>query len=764
MRTAWMARGLMSTLPVFALATLLSSALPVGVLAQSAVPGSAEKPVTAPVTASSSRPRVGLALSGGGARGFAHVGVLRVLESMRVPIDCIAGTSAGSAIGAAYASGLSPDEIERHLRSADWERDMFQDKPPRRDQPTRRKNEEKAYLLDVTVGLRDGSVIMPPGLVSGQKIELFLHRLLGASTVLDSFDRLPIPFRAMTTDIETGELAVQSRGSLTTAVRASMAVPSAFSPVVIDGRLLVDGGLTRNMPVDIVREMCADVVIAVDIGSPLLKRDELSTLVNVAGQMVGVLMERNMRESRELIRPGKDVMIRPALGDISAASFSRGVEGIPAGEAAVREVSAQLEGLSLSNDDYAVWQAARASRIVRDNQYTGVRVVGSDPTTRRSLLALKDLPPSGTLDSAQADRTINRWNALGDFERISYSLIPEPAGQVLELSLVERSWGPNYLRFGLGAAADSNANGAFNVLLGYRRPKVNDWGGEFKTEFQFGSTSRFTAELFQPFNRGEFQWFVVPQVVAEQVPVWVYGTTRRLAEYGVVTNQAGLDLGFQGRLGEVRLGVFGGGRRTFPRTGSTLAPESQDTYWGAQASLLADQLDATDFPREGYLIGATYRTELISTNLGSDYQSWRATAFAKKVVSIGDHTLAAAARVGEGSDRLPLNQNFSLGGFMNLSGLQVNQMLGHSLRYASVSYQNQLLTLPDPLGRGVYGGVALESGQIRGRPFGMADLGWVHGATAYIGAHTAIGPVYLGYGWAQGNNRLIYLFLGRPGL
>ncbi len=710
------------------------------------------------------RPRIGLALSGGGARGFAHVGVLRALESLRIPIDCIAGTSAGSAIGAAYASGLSPDQIERQLSSVNWDREMFQDAPPRRDLPTRKKSEEKAYLLDLTLGVRGGSVVMPPGLVAGQKIELFLHRLLGASTVLASFDQLPIPFRAMATDIETGELVIQDRGSLASAVRASMAVPSVFAPVEVGGRLLVDGGLSRNMPVDVVRSMCADAVIAVDIGSPLLKREELGNVLNVASQMIGVLMERNMRESREQIRPGQDLMIQPDLGEISAASFSRGVQGIPAGEAAARAVADQLRRWSLSESDYAAWQAARAAKVVRDNRYAGVRMVGADAATRRSLMQLSELPASGELDQEAVSRSIARWSGQGDFERIGYSLVPEAPTQALEISLVQRAWGPNYVRFGLGASADSNANGVFNVLFGFRRPGVNDWGGEFKTELQFGSTRRFTAEFFQPINRGDFQFFVDPQLLSEEVPVWLFQGSRRIAEYGVRSNQLGVDLGVQGRIGETRLGVFTGQRDTFPRTGSTVLLRSHDRYQGAQLLMLADQLDATDFPREGYLIGAQYRVERVSSDLTSDYTAQRALLYGKQVGSIGDHTFAAAFRIGEATSNVALNQAFSLGGFMNLSGLQLNQILGTSLRYASVSYQNQLLTLPDPLGRGVYAGLALEGAQMRGQTLGLQESGWLPGATAFIGAHTAIGPIYLGYGYARGNNRLIYLFLGRPGL
>jgi NTE family protein len=711
------------------------------------------------------RPRIGLALSGGGARGFAHVGVLRALEALRIPVDCIAGTSAGSAVGAAYASGLSPDEIEWALRSADWDRDMFDDSPPRRDQQPRRRSEEKAFLLDLTVGVRDGALVVPPGLISGQKIELFLHRMLGSSSLLSSFDQLPIPFRAIATDLVKGEMVVQGQGSLVTAVRASMAVPSAFAPVQSGDLLLVDGGLTRNMPVDVVRALCGDVVIAVDIGGPLLKREDLGNALGVAGQMVNILMERNMRDSRAEVRPGRDVLIQPDLGDIGSASFSRGVEGIPAGEAATRAVAAELARLTLAPAEYAGWQAARAARVSRDDRYAGVRVRGASPAVASGLIAQSGLDKAQRLDRPQLERTINFWNSSGDFDRIGYSLIPGEDGQTLELDIVERGWGPNFVRFGISAAADSNANGMFNVMLGYRRPNITAWGGEFKTQGQFGSTRRMTLEMFQPINQGRARFFLDPQMLFEEVPIWVFSGRDRVAEYGARTVQAGLDLGVQGSLGEVRLGAFGGMRASSPRTGSPVLPDLRADYWGGQLSLVADQLDATDFPRDGFLLGLTLRGEqVLPEDGGTPYSTRRAQLVGKQVFSVGNHTVAGAFRIGEASDQVSLNQAFSLGGFMNLSGMQLNQLLGTSLRHVSLSYQNQILTLPNPLGRGVYAGLAIEGGRMGGLLTGEPDTDWSGGATAFLGAHTGIGPVYVGYGYAQGGNRLFYLFLGRPGL
>ena len=242
-------------------------------------------------------------MSGGGARGFAHVGILRVLEQMRVPIDCIAGTSAGAAVAGAYATGLSPDEIEARLRGVDWS-DIFADGASRENLSYRRKNDDRPFQLGLTFGLGDDGMVRGlPGLSAGHKVELFLHDLLGVSPELPSFDRMAVPFRAVATDLGRGDMVVLSSASLVRAVRASMSVPSAFAPVREGGRLLVDGGLTRNLPVDVVREMCAEVVIVVNIGSPLLREDDLQSLLGVAAQMVNILIEDNVRRSLSELGP-----------------------------------------------------------------------------------------------------------------------------------------------------------------------------------------------------------------------------------------------------------------------------------------------------------------------------------------------------------------------------------------------------------------------------------------------------------------------------
>lgn len=383
-----------------------------------------------PITAAH-RPRLGLALSGGGARGFAHVGVLRALEALRIPIDCVAGTSAGSAVGAAYALGLSPDEIEAKLKAADWDRDIFNDQPGRSELPFRAKERTNSAPIGVTVGIGDGGLKASAGIFAGQKVELFLHRMLGYSAELESFDKLPLPFRAIATDLATGQMVVQDRGSLIHAVRASMAVPSAFAPVRIGERMLVDGGLTQNLPVQAVRETCADVVIAVNIGSPLLASSELSNVFSIALQIISILMERNVADSIAALGP-EDVLITPPLEGVSAVDFGRGTDGIPGGEAATLAARVALERWSVSELDYQRWQASRRARRLTPPEIDRVEVAATRFVTPSFFsLSRTAAEAPGPLDVESLDRRIREWNGNGDFNSIAYSVRRRHNGNIL---------------------------------------------------------------------------------------------------------------------------------------------------------------------------------------------------------------------------------------------------------------------------------------------------------------------------------------------
>jgi NTE family protein len=293
--------------------------------------------------APSVRPRVGLVLSGGGARGIAHVGVLKVLEEARVPVDLIVGTSMGAIIGGLYASGMSAAELEREILSIDWG-NVFERREPRQLLSQRRKEEDFELSPVLELGFRDGEFRLPTGAVSTRDLEMLLRRYTLPTRHLATFDSLPTPFRAVATDMETGHPVVMDHGDLAAALRASMSVPGVFSPLEVDGRILGDGGLVNNLPVNVARRMGADVIIAVNIGTPLAGRETLGSLLGITSQMVNILTEQNVQASMALLTPA-DLLLLPPLGKLTSADFDRAQELVRIGEAygqSVREALARF--------------------------------------------------------------------------------------------------------------------------------------------------------------------------------------------------------------------------------------------------------------------------------------------------------------------------------------------------------------------------------------------------------------------------------------
>src|SRR5687767_9200089 len=345
------------------------------------------------------QPRVGLALSGGGARGLAHVGVLKVLEELRVPVHCITGTSMGSIVGGAYASGTTAAALEDKARSADWD-DLLRDRPPRAELSSRRKFDDYKTLFALEYGVKGGGLALPKGVLAGIAMEAFIRELTEPAIGITEFRRLPIPFLPVAADIETGEAVVLERGSLAQAIRASMSLPGAIAPVEIDGRLLVDGGIANNLPVDEARKLCADVVIAVNIGTPPLEREEIKSVLSITNQLSLLLGKASVDE--QLRRLGeRDVLIAPDLADISVASFRRADEAIRRGEAAARAASAALKRYSLPAEQYA---ALRQEQIVAPRGLGAVdeiRFEGLQRTNAEVLRSLVRSSPGKPLTEAQ---------------------------------------------------------------------------------------------------------------------------------------------------------------------------------------------------------------------------------------------------------------------------------------------------------------------------------------------------------------------------
>ena len=711
-------------------------------------------------TGGKQRPRICLVLSGGGARGAAHIGVLKVLEEYRVPIDCIAGTSMGALVGASYATGTSVAEMEQIIQSISSQV-LFHDKPPRQERSIRSKQDDASILFGFEFGLRDGELGLPKGAVSGIQLETVLRHLAKAKG-FHNFDELPISFRAVATDLVTGKAVVLAKGEVANIMRASMSVPGAIAPAELDGKILVDGGLTDNLPVDVARAMGADIVIAVNLGTPLLKRDELNSIVGVTGQMINILTEQNVQASLASLK-STDILILPELGDFSAADFDHLPSTVPIGEAAARKVAGQLGRLGIPAAQYAALRQRQLAVAPQDlRPVDEIRFDTLKRVNPESALAIMETKPGQPIDQLKLDRDMLRLYGTGDYEHVNYSFLDEPGQRVLAVDAVEKSWGPNYLRFGLGLSSDFEAGGSyFNILTSYRKTWLNALGAEWRNDLQIGNVMFLRSEFYQPLDaRGYF--FVAPIVELGQLPVNLYQGDQRVARYDLKYARVKLDVGSQfTRYGELRLGVLTGRLDASLDTGPPeLAPESDQSAQGAiTARLFFDQLDDTSFPRSGW--GGSLNVFSSQSGLGAaaEYTKWDVNGTA--VYSVGEHTFTFGLKAGGnlGSEPLPRYDQFLWGGFLTQSGYLTGQLVGDSLTFGRLVYYNRLkyTTLYD-----LYAGFSLEAGKygtpvVPGNPSGLLTS-----ASVFLGADTPIGPMYLGYGRAADGNSSFYFYLGRP--
>lgn len=721
----------------------------------------AQTPTPTPV-APAARPKVGLVLSGGGARGGAHIGVLKVLEELRVPVDVIVGTSAGSIVGSAYASGLPLAEIEEEMKGLSTST-LFRD-VSRIDAPFRRKADDGVNYLGPEMGINTRGIALPKGAVAGVSLEAVLRRLTRRQNT-SNFDKLPIPFRAVATDLASSEMVVIGHGQLALAARASMAVPGAVNPVEIDGRLLVDGGLKRNLPVDVARQLGAEVVIAVNIGTPLLKRGDIHSLLDVTDQVLRILTEANVTQSLKELSE-RDVLIAPDLKDIGSTAFDRLGEAAAAGEVAARAVTGRLERLSLPEPTWAALRRARASAPGDEAlKIDEVRVVGARVVNPDVVLAAMDTQAGDALDAQRLDRDLKRIYSRGDFESVNYSVFEEAGiGRVLQVEANEKSWGPNYLRLGLSLSSTLEGNAFFNLQASHRATWLNALGAEWRNDVQLGHTSALHTEWYQPLTTAQ-RVFVAPRLEAVDEPFDVYDddTRERLARFRRRAYVFGLDVGVPiGTLGEGRLGVVRG--RVTLADDTSFVPARllgiDRQLAGVLGRVRIDRLDNLRFPREGYV--GELQVFMSHTALGASDTYSKAQLALQGATHTGPHTLRAATRLGGNlrSGPLPDHEILQLGGFLNLSGYQTGQLLGKEMRFGRLVY-NYRLARPGFLD-GMYVGGSLEFGRIGDTVFGPDRAPLRRGSALYFALDTPIGPFYLAYGVGDRGNRSAYLFLGQP--
>ena len=713
------------------------------------------------------RPRIGLVLSGGGARGAAQVGVIKVLEELRIPIDFIAGSSMGALVGAAYASGTSAEEMEQRLRGEDWDR-LLSDESPRGDRSFLRKEEDQNRLLRLELGVKDGGLRLPPGAISGQKFDILFSQLTRSVSPGVVFDDLPIPFRAVATNAESGRMVVFDHGRLTDAMRASMSVPGAIAPYQIGDQIFLDGGLTRNLPVDVARAMGADIVIVVNIGTPLLKRNDIQTLVGVSLQMVNILTEQNVRTSIDSLKKD-DFLISPPLETIGATDFGLVGDAITIGAATTRTMAANLSRLSLSSEDYAAhrrMQLARATPPTGANERLNeLRITGLERANADELKRTLDIKPGEPIDFKRINSGISRAFGTGYFERINYSLLNDAGHTVLTVDAREKQWGPNYLRFGLTLSADTEGEGRFNLLARYLRTQVNIFGAEWRNDVQLGRDRRIASQFFQPLGASGFlnAFNVSPGVEFSKRPLDFFQGAQRVVQALLSTNATSLDVGYDlSRNSIVRIGAIRSRNTSTLSIGNRVTPDPRFKEGSARFKFLYDSLDDANFPKEGRVLQLDYVASLDS--LGADAEFRKVEVNYLDNITFGANTFSLATRYGRSLNDMSLSvfNQFSLGGFLQMSAYRPGELRGDSVAFARLSYYRRLGQFSNPFGRSMYAGLSGEFARVSVAPVSIGKAETKNSLSAFLGIDTLIGPLYLGYGRARERNSIFYLFLGQP--
>lgn len=694
-------------------------------------------PTGIPPSEPAHHPRIGLALSGGGALGLAEIGVIQWMETHHIPVDRIAGTSMGSIIGAMYASGMSPGEIQEFAEKINWN-EAFLPEPVYSQMSYRRKQDRRDFLVNAALGLKHG-LSGPNGFNSGQGVGLLLDRIAFSSPSVATFDDLPIPFRCVATDMQTGDAVVLRDGPLAQAVRASMAIPGVFTPVEIHGHVLADGGMVQNIPVETVRNMDADVVIAVELRVPLGNPSELQTLTGVLSRAVDVMITQNERRSLQLA----DARVSVDMTGFSITDYTRVGELVELGYKTAADQSAQL--LPYAIPDPEEWQQYLAQRAARKStpmkKVEAIQVTGADSDTNRRIQHRLENRLHGSADLPVIETQLTRIAGQGQFDYLGYEGFVQNGVPALRVTAHEKSYGPPFVD--LAFNVDGSGVAAFDFSAGTRITfmDVAHHAGEWRNDLLFGSSNLGASEFYQPLGQSPF--FVAPYIFASKFARNSFNGLTRIAVFGDERAGGGFDIGYDsGRRSEFRIGyeIFEG--KLAPLVGAAGLPIVHGSSGEFRARYVWDGQDSPSVPSRGTRVVATLSRVLQSPGLAHpigqlDVQSSNFVALTSKtslfVGASGGTTFRGSAG--------PF-QVFELGGAFRLGAYLPQTFTGNHYAYSSVGFRRELYSLPPIVGKRIYWGGWYEAGTAFGtQAFNYGPI--VIRGTFNLGviADTIVGPI-----------------------
>lgn len=703
--------------------------------------------------------RTGLVLSGGGARGLAHIGVLKALSEHGIQPVAVAGTSMGSIVGGLYATGYSVDQIEQIAIEMNW-KDAFSDNSPRSHSLFAYRQMDAGAPVDYRLRINRNGIALPRAALQGQHLTLILDEIFSPARDITDFDQLAVPYRAVAADLVTGEQVILKSGRLSSAVRASMSIPGLLEPTIIDDKLLVDGGIANNIPIDALSDQQLDRLVVVDVGSPRWEKEDITSIGLVLAQLSALLVRNNSDQSLARLQ-AQDIVIKPDLEGISSSDFNKAKQAIDAGYAAAIKVLGPAPAQKQESPDEPPAELIApldTSPVIDEIVITNGGVV-SDKVIR----AMIRQQPGQPLNRETIRDDISHIYALDYHDSIRYKLKNVDGKNQLFIEAEERDTSNTFAQLGLQFSDDMKGNGTFGLFGSLRIAGLNRYGGTAAILANLGSRPMLEARFFQPIDH-KLIFFVEPVAGyrADAIDLYLnndiddpaFATFRRTEVYG------GLDAGaalFRQK-GELRFGVQATGGDIETQVGIPFDIESyKDRY--AFTRLSWDTYDNLAFPSQG--IKATLEYQHHDPDFGADLE------YDRQLTELGwATTLAGFSVVAEAyaaiSDEEPGSEAIEpLGGFLRLSGLPPDSIWGNHSALGRLVVTRPLrhnLLLPSSVQ--VYAGASYETGNVWLDRDDVDSGSLLSGGSLFLGTHTPLGPGYVSVGYTEGDHYSFNIYFG----
>lgn len=734
---------------------------------------------------SQDRPTIALVLAGGGAKGAAHIGVLKALEELHIPVDIVTGTSMGAFVGGLYATGMSADEIESLIDTVDWS-SGYRDRVERSDKNVRDKDLNDRYQINTDLGIRGLEFTAPKGVVQGQNMLSLLRESAGNLPPMSSFDDLAVRYRAVATDIVKLEPVVLEKGYLIDAMMASMSVPGALPPYKVGDRLLVDGGVTNNMPVELARDMGADLIIAVDISTDYKKEEELKSFLTVGDQLSNYMVRRSTERQADLLTDS-DVLLTPLVGDMETTEFDRMIEAYEVGYLSVMQSKKQLEEFVVTSSQFQRYidhkQQARVKLEYGDELVVDDIQINNRSRYKDSLIkSYLALETGERLSMEEIENRVDALYALDRFETISYRYEQQQGQTTLIIDVNEKEWGPNFIDFRFFLEDDFQTRSQYGFGVSTNFTALNSRGGEFLLNLEMGSDKLIEGEFYTPLliDRELFSSTIASYSNSVRNFPWGTSSTENGWSGSIDDSQNYVPMSYRQAKLETSVGVnlsieqeFRVGARyidgSLEITSVPAAGSGDFKRLGAFARYRYDSLDDLNFPTQGSYINLEYFNSKDTIDEGEVVANSEDIVHevVSKLVSAGSyerHSLVGQIEyevVHSKSSSLPIEPR-NLGGFLNLSGIPRNSLIGQNKLFSSMVYRyrwfdNDFGLFKSPL----YLGASIEYGGVwSGKDVRLEDAPLYLAGSVFAGVASPVGPIVLAWGHAEHGYDSVYLIVG----